>query len=110
MFVFIGASLLLIPLALLSHPHYGQIARSFVVPGIQGGISSKAVLLIIAIVGTTVAPWQLFFQQSNVIDKRITPRFIRLRAGRHRARLARGRRRRRRHPGGRPSTRSAART
>jgi Natural resistance-associated macrophage protein-like len=27
-------------------------------------------------VGTTVAPWQLFFQQSYVIDKRITPRFI----------------------------------
>jgi Mn2+/Fe2+ NRAMP family transporter len=34
------------------------------------------VLLIIAIVGTTVAPWQLFFQQSNVVDKRITPRWI----------------------------------
>jgi Mn2+/Fe2+ NRAMP family transporter len=47
-----------------------------VVPGIQGGASSTAILLIIAIVGTTVAPWQLFFQQSNVIDKRITPRFI----------------------------------
>ena len=46
------------------------------VPGIQGGASSTAVLLIIAIVGTTVAPWQLFFQQSNVVDKRITPRFI----------------------------------
>jgi Mn2+/Fe2+ NRAMP family transporter len=46
------------------------------VPGVQGGVSSNAVLLIIAIVGTTVAPWQLFFQQSNVIDKRITPRFI----------------------------------
>ena len=30
-------------------------------------------LLIIAIVGTTVAPWLLFFQQSNVVDKRITP-------------------------------------
>jgi hypothetical protein len=27
-------------------------------------------------VGTTVAPWQLFFQQSNVVDKRITPRWI----------------------------------
>ena len=26
--------------------------------------------------GTTVAPWQLFFQQSNVVDKRITPRWI----------------------------------
>ena len=33
-------------------------------------------LLVIAIVGTTIAPWQLFFQQSYVIDKRITPRFI----------------------------------
>jgi Mn2+/Fe2+ NRAMP family transporter len=46
------------------------------VPSVQGGLSSDAVLLIIAIVGTTVAPWQLFFQQSNVIDKRITPRWI----------------------------------
>ena len=33
-------------------------------------------LLVIAIVGTTIAPWQLFFQQSYVIDKRITPRFM----------------------------------
>jgi len=76
MFAFIAVSLALIPLALLSGPHYGSIAYHFVVPGIQGGISSNAVLLVIAIVGTTVAPWQLFFQQSNVIDKRITPRFI----------------------------------
>jgi Mn2+/Fe2+ NRAMP family transporter len=46
------------------------------VPGVEGGVTSDAVLLIIAIVGTTVAPWQLFFQQSNVIDKRITPRWM----------------------------------
>ena len=45
-------------------------------PGIAGGANSTSVLLIIAIVGTTVAPWQLFFQQSNIIDKRITPRWI----------------------------------
>lgn len=76
MFVFIAISLLQIPMLLMSHPHWGQAAKSFVVPGISGGISSDAVLLIIAIVGTTVAPWQLFFQQSNVVDKRITPRFI----------------------------------
>jgi Mn2+/Fe2+ NRAMP family transporter len=42
-----------------------------------GGKPSNVMLLIIGIVGTTVAPWQLFFQQSYVIDKRITPRFIR---------------------------------
>jgi Mn2+/Fe2+ NRAMP family transporter len=76
LFLFIAVSLVLVPLALLSQPHYATIAYHFVVPGIQGGVTSDAVLLIIAIVGTTVAPWQLFFQQSNVIDKRITPRFI----------------------------------
>jgi Mn2+/Fe2+ NRAMP family transporter len=76
MFAFIAVSLVLIPLALLSGPHYPSIFYHFVVPGVQGGVTSDAVLLIIAIVGTTVAPWQLFFQQSNVIDKRITPRFI----------------------------------
>ena len=27
-------------------------------------------------VGTTVAPWQLFFQQSSVVDKRITARWL----------------------------------
>ena len=76
MFLFIAASLVLVPLLILSHPQWGQIGYHFVVPGIQGGVNSTSVLLIIAIVGTTVAPWQLFFQQSNVIDKRITPRFI----------------------------------
>src|SRR6201988_1270863 len=76
MFMFIAVSLLLLPLLLLSHPRYGTIGYDCVVPAIHGGVSSDAILLIIAIVGTTVAPWQLFFQQSNVIDKRITPRFI----------------------------------
>ena len=75
-FLFIATSLVLYPLALASQPHYGSIAYHLVVPGIQGSASSTAILLIIATVGTTVAPWQLFFQQSNVVDKRITPRFI----------------------------------
>jgi Mn2+/Fe2+ NRAMP family transporter len=76
MFVFVAASLLVLPLAVLAHPDPGAVLKGFVVPGIQGGFSSNAALLIIAIVGTTVAPWQLFFQQSNVIDKRITPRWL----------------------------------
>jgi Mn2+/Fe2+ NRAMP family transporter len=76
MFIFIAVTLLQIPMLLMSHPQWGHAAKSFVVPTISGGVSSDAVLLIIAIVGTTVAPWQLFFQQSNVVDKRITPRFM----------------------------------
>jgi Mn2+/Fe2+ NRAMP family transporter len=76
MFAFIAVSLVQIPMFFLSNPHWGTIAKNFVVPSIYGGPTSAAVLLIIAIVGTTVAPWQLFFQQSNIVDKRITPRFI----------------------------------
>jgi NRAMP (natural resistance-associated macrophage protein)-like metal ion transporter len=76
MFFFVFANFLVIPLFFLAHPRVGSIAHGFVVPGIRGGANSTSVLLIIAIVGTTVAPWQLFFQQSNVIDKRITPRWI----------------------------------
>jgi len=76
---FCAGSLLLIPLYLMAHPAATQMARGFVVPGLPGGSGGMAavMLLIIGIVGTTVAPWQLFFQQSYVIDKRITPRFIR---------------------------------
>ncbi|MFZ0215150.1 MAG: Nramp family divalent metal transporter [Candidatus Dormiibacterota bacterium] len=76
MFLLLVLNLGLVPLAILAHPDLGATLHGLAVPGIQGGISSNAVLLIIAIVGTTVAPWQLFFQQSNVIDKRITPRWI----------------------------------
>jgi NRAMP (natural resistance-associated macrophage protein)-like metal ion transporter len=76
MYVFVAANFLVIPLLVLVHPDLGTIAHDTVAPSIQGGASSTAVLLIIAIVGTTVAPWQLFFQQSNIVDKRITPRWI----------------------------------
>jgi Mn2+/Fe2+ NRAMP family transporter len=36
-----------------------------------GGLTSSLVFLVIAIVGTTIAPWQLFFQQSCVADKKL---------------------------------------
>jgi Mn2+/Fe2+ NRAMP family transporter len=75
---FCAGSLLLVPVYFLAHPHPAQMARDFVVPQLPGGSGQLAtvMLLVIGIVGTTVAPWQLFFQQSYVIDKRITPRFI----------------------------------
>jgi len=76
MYVFVFANFLVIPLLILAHPSGGEIVKHTFVPSIQGGATSTSVLLIIAIVGTTVAPWQLFFQQSNIIDKRITPRWI----------------------------------
>src|SRR5579884_1675806 len=76
MFVFVFANLLLVPLIVESHPSAASFGHGLVVPGVKGGFDSTSVLLVIAIVGTTVAPWQLFFQQSNIVDKRITPRWI----------------------------------
>ena len=76
MFVFVAGNLLVVPLLFLSHPNWGNVVYHSVVPGVAGGLNSTSVLLIIAMVGTTVAPWQLFFQQSNVVDKRITTRWI----------------------------------
>jgi len=70
-------SFLLFPVLLLIHPPAGQMIQDMLVPKMpKGAALNEVILLIIAIVGTTVAPWQLFFQQSYVIDKRITPRFI----------------------------------
>jgi NRAMP (natural resistance-associated macrophage protein)-like metal ion transporter len=76
MFLFIVINFLVIPLAFLSHPSGSSFLHGLVTPGVHGGWNSTSVLLVIAIVGTTVAPWQLFFQQSNIVDKRITPRWI----------------------------------
>jgi NRAMP (natural resistance-associated macrophage protein)-like metal ion transporter len=71
-------SLVVIPLYVMVHPPAGEVVRNFALVNLPGGPSqlSNVMLLIIAIVGTTVAPWQLFFQQSYVIDKRITTRFV----------------------------------
>src|ERR1700741_482763 len=70
-------SLLLVPVIVMVHPPMAQMTRDFFIPKMpSGGRLSEFMLLIIAIVGTTIAPWQLFFQQSYLVDKRIPPRFI----------------------------------
>ena len=74
----VAGSLLLIPIFLMIHPPMGQVVHDSLTPRLPADSKlSEVLLLIIGIVGTTVAPWQLFFQQSYVIDKRITPRFLR---------------------------------
>src|ERR1700680_3288242 len=66
--VLVFGSLLLVPIVFMIHPPLTQIAHDFVVPQLpQGAKLSEVMLLVIAIVGTTVAPWQLFFQQSYVV-------------------------------------------
>ncbi|MDE3178867.1 MAG: Nramp family divalent metal transporter [Acidobacteriota bacterium] len=62
-------------MAVFVHPnwaHWGEAARHAALPSIPpGGLTGSLVFLVIAIVGTTIAPWQLFFQQSCVAEKRL---------------------------------------
>jgi len=53
--------------ALLSEPNWGEVAVNTVVPHF---IFDKGFFaLIIALIGTTIAPWMIFFGQSNVVEK-----------------------------------------
>jgi Mn2+/Fe2+ NRAMP family transporter len=73
----VAGSFLVFPVLLFIHPPVSQMIQDMMVPKMpEGAALNEVMLLIIAIVGTTVAPWQLFFQQSYVVDKRIRPRFI----------------------------------
>jgi Mn2+/Fe2+ NRAMP family transporter len=75
MFLLIAVNVLIIPMVLLVHPTL-QGTVGGLMPQFPGGVNSTVLLLVVAIVGTTVSPWQLFFQQSNVVDKRITARWV----------------------------------
>ena len=75
-FVLIAVNVALVPVVLSVHPTLGPSLHGLM-PSLPGEADSAVLLLIMALVGTTVAPWQLFFQQSNVVDKRITPRWMR---------------------------------
>ena len=66
-----------VPLALAAHPDFGVVARSFLTWRIPGGASGPFLMLLLANLGTTIAPWMLFFQQSAVVDKGLTPRDVR---------------------------------
>lgn len=59
-------------LAYMVHPNWSAVGRATIIPAMPvSGITSSLVFLVIAIVGTTIAPWQLFFQQSCVAEKRL---------------------------------------
>jgi Mn2+/Fe2+ NRAMP family transporter len=59
-------------LAYVVHPNWATVAHNTIVPTLpSSGVTSGLVFLVVALVGTTIAPWQLFFQQSCVAEKRL---------------------------------------
>jgi Mn2+/Fe2+ NRAMP family transporter len=72
-------NIVFLPQALFSNPDWGAIGRTFTGSGwaLPGGLLSAGFLILVsANIGTTIAPWQLFFQQSCVVDKGILPQDI----------------------------------
>jgi Mn2+/Fe2+ NRAMP family transporter len=56
----------------LAHPDWGATAQGLVVPSMP--FTREAVLVAVATVGTTLAPWGLAFIQSYAVDKKLEPK------------------------------------
>ena len=70
--LFIGFNFVYIPAAIWAMdtpgaPGWNQVLQGFK-PAL-GGFSGDLIFILLANIGTTIAPWQIFFQQSAVVDK-----------------------------------------
>ena len=71
-------NLIFVPVAILAHPVSSDVVKSFFTwSPIAGGATVGFILLIMSNIGATVTPWMLFFHQSAVVDKGLTPADIR---------------------------------
>lgn len=67
--VFCLLNLIYIPAAFLVNPDWNTVLSSGLIPNLPGGFSSDLFFFLMANIGTTIAPWMVFFQQSSVVDK-----------------------------------------
>ena len=48
---------------------WGSVLQGFYNPKIPNGLTADLIFILMANIGTTITPWQIFFQQSAVVDK-----------------------------------------
>jgi len=53
--------------AIMGKPDWKEIGTAVIRPGVE--VNTKSMTMIIALVGTTIAPWMQFYMQSTVIEK-----------------------------------------
>jgi Mn2+/Fe2+ NRAMP family transporter len=53
----------------LVHPNWGQVLHETLFPHLQ--LNQGYLLTLVAVIGTTIAPWMQFYQQSAIADKNI---------------------------------------
>ena len=67
--LFCALNLIYIPGAFLVHPSVSDVLRHGLIPNFAGGFDGQLFFFLMANIGTTIAPWMLFFQQIAVVDK-----------------------------------------
>jgi NRAMP (natural resistance-associated macrophage protein)-like metal ion transporter len=73
---FCVVNLIYIPAAFLIHPSVSDIFRAGIIPNFPGGLNGELFFFLMANIGTTIAPWMIFFQQSAVVDKQMKEKDI----------------------------------
>lgn len=58
--------------AFMAAPDWGQALTSTALPQLVQ--RQSFISLVIAMIGTTIAPWMMFFEQSNVVEKGLSPK------------------------------------
>jgi len=67
--LFCALNLIYIPGAFMVNPSVSDILKDGLIPNFHGGFNGQLFFFLMANIGTTIAPWMLFFQQSAVVDK-----------------------------------------
>ena len=68
--VFLAASAIFLAYIIsgvMARPPWGEVAKAFVTPSFQ--FEPGYVAIFVTIIGTTIAPWMQFYQQSSIVDK-----------------------------------------
>jgi Mn2+/Fe2+ NRAMP family transporter len=74
---FCAVNLVYIPCAFIVRPSISSILSNGLIPHIPaGGFTNSFFFFLMANIGTTIAPWMVFFQQSAVVDKGIQEKDI----------------------------------
>ncbi len=56
---------------ILARPDWGEVGKAFITPTFQW--NAGYITIVVTIIGTTIAPWMQFYQQSSIVDKGLKP-------------------------------------
>ncbi len=77
--VFCVLNFIYIPAAFIVQPSVSKVIGVIgqgIIPQFPGGFTGEMFFFLMANIGTTIAPWMLFFQQSSVVDKNMSEKDI----------------------------------